>query len=59
MQCACVFGYLCDVTITIHQHLFSDFLPFYSPVKEKEKQRRIKRFTMVQWIYLNWNKLIF
>ena len=40
---------------TVHQHLFSDFSPFHSPVKEKGKQWRMKGFTMVQWINLNQN----
>ena len=35
---------------TIYRHLFSDFLPFHSPVKEKGKQVRMKGLTMVQWI---------
>ena len=44
-----------SISHTIHQHLFSDFSPFNSPVKEKGKQGRMKGFTMVQWINLNWN----
>ena len=39
----------------IHQHLFSDFSPFNLPVKQKEKQWKMKEFTMTQWINLNWN----
>ena len=50
------FGHQRDVisiSCTIHRHLFSDFSPFYSPVKEKGKQGRMKVLTMAQCIYLN------
>ena len=40
---------------TIHQHLFSDFSPFCSKVKEKGKQGRMKGLTLMQWTNLNWN----
>ena len=43
------------ISRTIHQHFFSDFTSFCSPVKEKRKQRRMKKLTMVQWINLNQN----
>ena len=52
------FGHLHDViseSRTIHQHLFSDFSPFHSPVKEKGKQGRMKGLTIAQWINLNQN----
>ena len=52
------FGYerdIISISHTIHQHLFSDFSPSHSPVKEKGKQGRIKGLTMAQWINLNWN----
>ena len=42
---------------TIHQHLFRDFSPFHLPVKEKQKQEKMKGFTMVQWINLNQNNI--
>ena len=44
-----------SISHTIHRHLFSDFSPFRSPVKEKGKQGRMKGLTMAQWINLNWN----
>ena len=42
---------------TYHQHHFSDFSPFCSPIKGKERQWRIKGLTMVQWINLNRNNI--
>ena len=39
----------------IHQHFFSNFLPFHSPVKEKEKQGRMKGLTTAQWKNFNRN----
>ena len=39
--------------MTIHRLLCSDFSPFRSPIKEKEKQWRINGLTMAQWINLN------
>ena len=36
-------------------HLFSNFSPFHSPVKKKEKQWRMKGLIMIQWINLNQN----
>ena len=53
-----MFGHKRDViskSRTIHQHLFSDFLPFRSPVKEKGKQGRMKGLTRTKWINLKWN----
>ena len=44
-----------SISPTIHRHLFSDFSPFHLPVKEKEKQWRMKGLTMAQWIHLNQN----
>ena len=38
---------------TIYWHLFSDFSPIHLPVKEKEKQLRIKGLILAQWINLN------
>ena len=42
-----------SISHTIHQHLFSDFSPFHSIVKEKGKQGKMKGLTMAQWINLN------
>ena len=44
-----------SINRTIHQHLFSDFSPFHSSVKEKGKQGKMKGLTMAQWINLNRN----
>ena len=52
------FGHYRDViskSRTIHRHLFSDFSPFRSPIKEKGKQGRMKGHTRAQWINLNRN----
>ena len=49
---------LCDVisvSHTTHRHLFSNFSPFHSPIKEKGKQGRKKGLTMAQCINLNRN----
>ena len=43
-----------SISCAIHQHLLSNFSPFHSPVKEKEKQWRIKWPTTAQWINGNW-----
>ena len=40
---------------TIHRHLFIDFSPFRSPVKEKGNEGRMKELTRAQWINLNRN----
>ena len=44
------------ISHTIHWHLFSDFSPFRSPVKEEGKQWRMKGLIIAQWININWNK---
>ena len=51
------FSHLHDISIviTISQHLYSHFSPFHLPVKEKEKQWRMKGLNMVQWINFNQN----
>ena len=53
------FGHYCaiiSISNTIHWHLFSNFSPFHSPLKEKGKQGRMKGLTMTQCINLNLNK---
>ena len=55
-SCTCAFGHLCDVKSVSRYNsltIFSDYAHFCLPVKEKEKQRRIKGLTMVQWINHN------
>ena len=46
-----------SISHTIHRHLFSDFSSFHSPIKEKEKQWRMKGLTIGQWINLNRNNI--
>ena len=42
-----------SIHCTIYWHLFSNFSPIHLPVKEKEKQSRIKGLILAQWINLN------
>ena len=52
------FGHYHDVisiSCTIHRQLFSNFSPFCSPFKQKEKQWKMKGHTMAQWLSLNQN----
>ena len=44
-----------SISCTIRWHLFSNFSPFHLPVKEKEKQWRMKVLTVAQWLNLNQN----
>ena len=44
-----------SISHTIYWHLFRDFSPLHSPVKEKGKQGKMKGLTMVQGININWN----
>ena len=43
-----------SISFTIHWHLFNNFSPFHSPVKEKGKQWRMKELAMVLYCEKNW-----